>query len=669
MPVKRAQRSMAKQERAAAKATAKPRGRSAAADSFQNMALSLGIGSDSAMSAGSYGFNPITRQRILLEWIYRGSWLGGVAVDVVADDMTRAGIEVLTEMDPKEVEDLQRAMVRRGVWTGLNETCAWGRLYGGAIGVFLVDGQNMATPLDVTRVGRGRFKGMMVLDRWMVEPSLTDLVTDLGPELGQPRFYKVSADAPGLPRATIHHTRVVRFDGIRLPYWQRVSENLWGMSVLERLYDRMIAFDSATTGAAQLAYKSFLRTYKVDGMRALMAAGGESAKLLVRYVDMMRRFQSNEGVTLLDAKDDMVVQQQPNFTGIGEVIDKCGEQLSGALQIPLVRLFGQSPAGLNSTGESDLRTYYDGINQAQEKTLRIGVDRALRITAQSEGIELPGAEGEDEFWFNFRPLWQLSEAEKSEVSQRDTDAALAAEERGIITPRTALQELRTMSRTTGRFTNITDKMIEDADDEPAPRPEDIAGLGAGIGEEKGGGPQRDPQLEPAAKAPKATGGDRAPIIITTARQGMRTVDALPASEVCGVQLAIEYPAGSQRPNWRGSTVTMPADYGYLRRVPSAEGPEEWMDCIVGPNRESDRAFIVDAYGGQTGAFSEHKIMLGFDTPEEALRAFNGTYPQGDLVARAIIGMPGAVLRNWLATADVTRPASEQPVVPAVAVAA
>ena len=47
-------------------------------DSFINFQHKLGVGADNALSTASYGFNPITRNRNLLEWIHRGSWLGGV---------------------------------------------------------------------------------------------------------------------------------------------------------------------------------------------------------------------------------------------------------------------------------------------------------------------------------------------------------------------------------------------------------------------------------------------------------------------------------------------------------------------------------------------------------------------------------------------------------------
>lgn len=433
-------------------------------DSFINLAHKLGVGADNALSGGTYGFNPITRNRTLLEWIHRGSWLGGVAVDTVADDMTRAGIDPMTDMTPEDWEVIANSATRLQVWNQLNECIRWARLYGGAICVALVDGQDPRTPLNVKSIGPGQFKGLLTLDRWMLEPSLEDLVTEYGPDLGLPRYYRVGPNAPALRGQAIHYSRVIlRMEGIQLPYQQRLTENLWGISVLERLYDRMIAFDSATTGAAQLVYKAYLRTLKVDGFRDLVAAGGKPMAGFTAYVDVMRRFQGIEGITVLDKNDEFDVQQHSSFSGLNDVLQQLGQQLSGALQIPLVRLFGQSPAGLNSTGESDLRMYYDHIQQQQVKTMHSGVFKLYRLLGQSQQRPLP-----DNAEMVFASLWQLEASEKSEVASKTADTVSKAVDGGLIGRRTALKELRQSARVTGIFTNITDEVIEAADDEVTP---------------------------------------------------------------------------------------------------------------------------------------------------------------------------------------------------------
>lgn len=506
--------------RRALSADTKPRGKgtpSASAvtlDSFNNFAHKLGVGADNPLTGATYGFNPITRNRTLLEWIHRGSWIGGLAVDVVADDMTRAGIEFITELPPDDSESMDRSMTSMGVWHAVNETIRWGRLYGGAVCVAMVDGQDMRTPLRIETVGRGEFKGLLCLDRWMLEPHLEDLVTDYGPSIGLPRWYRVTSAAPALRGVAVHHSRVVvRHVGVSLPYQQKLMENLWGISVLERLYDRMIAFDSASTGAAQLVYKSYLRTLSVNGLRDIVAAGGAPLSGLTSYVDMMRRFQSIEGITVIDGEDKFDAQAHSAFSGLSDALVQFGQQLSGALQIPLVRLFGQSPAGLNSTGESDLRMYYDNINQLQMQGLHEGMTKVARLTAQSEGIRLP-----PNFAIGFKPLWQLKPEEKSNIAKTNSETVNSAYEGGLIGRKTALKELRQSSKVTGTFTNVTTELIESADDEVQDPPE--AGGGAmpgmpappaapgGGGEDDG---QETQQQDQAGSQGQTQGMDQSPV--------------------------------------------------------------------------------------------------------------------------------------------------------------
>lgn len=431
-------------------------------DSFVNFAHKLGIGADNALTSGTYGYNPITRNRILLEWMHRGSWLAGAAIDIVADDMTRAGVDFVNEMSPAEAEAIEHEATNLNIWGQTNECVRWGRLYGGCIAVMLIDGQDMATPLRLETVGKDQFKGLLVLDRWMVQPSLEDLVTDFGPHLGLPKYYSVQSNAPALRGKTIHHSRLAyRLEGVQLPYQQRLTENLWGISVLERLYDRMIAFDSASTGAAQLVFKAFLRTLKIDGMREIAAAGGAPLNGLMQYTELMRRYQGIEGITLVDGKDEFEVQGSGSaISGVGDVLTQLAQQICGALQMPMTKVFGMSPGGLNATGESDDHNYDDNIKQQQNRHLHVGITTCYKLIAQSKQITLP-----DNFALAFTSLTELPSDKKADVAEKTERLVNAAYEAGLIGRKTALLELRQSSRVTGIFTNITQDTIDQADDE------------------------------------------------------------------------------------------------------------------------------------------------------------------------------------------------------------
>ena len=431
-------------------------------DGFVNFSAKLGQGADNQFSGGRYSFGPfLSRNRQELEAAYRSSWVVGQVVDAIAEDMTKKGAEISSEMTPEDMDALRRAMGRLRVWPSLCSTLKWARLFGGGIAVVLIEGQDPVTPLRIETIKKGQFKGFLVLDRWLVQPSLDDVITDFGIDLGAPRYYDVIGDAAALPNIRIHHSRVIRLEGIELNYYGRKAENGWGISEIERMHDRLIAFDSATQGAAQLVFKAHLRGIGVKGLRNILSMGGKMEEALIKMFEYVRMFQSNEGLTLLDSEDQFWVHQY-SFSGLAEMIIQFGQQISGATGIPLVRLFGQSPAGLNSTGEADLRNYYDKINAQQETHLRPALaEKVYPVLSMSVlGKPLP-----DDFDFVFPSLWQMPDKEKVDVAKVVTDAVGEAYDRGIVGRRTALKELKQLSKTSGIWSNITDEMIEAADDE------------------------------------------------------------------------------------------------------------------------------------------------------------------------------------------------------------
>jgi len=459
-------------------------GKSFANDGFANLAAKLGAhGADNLLSQGGYNLDTriVTRNRASLDGMYRGSWIVGKLIDAVAEDMTRAGVEVQADADPATLAKMNDELRRLRVWPALGNSIRWGRLYGGAIAVLILDGQDVSQPLRLETVGNGQFRGLRVFDRWTCVPSMT-LIDTPGPTEGMPESYKALEGAWN--GRDIHHSRVTRFTGFPLPYYERIAELHWGASVVERLYDRLLAFDSTTHGAANLVFKAHLRTVGIEGLREILAAGGQAEDNLVKMFQYIRLMQSNEGITLLD-KEDVFQTQSYTFAGLDQVLLSFGQQISGATGIPLVRLFGQSPAGLSATGESDLRNYYDMILAAQEEDLRPGLEAIYDVVSMS----MTGQPMPDGWSLNFRTLRQMNDTEKAQVANTDAQTIEGLFSAGLITEAQALKELRQNSATTGRFTNITDEDIERAASAivPPPVPSLAEGEGnsvAGVGPEE-----------------------------------------------------------------------------------------------------------------------------------------------------------------------------------------
>lgn len=141
-----------------------------------------------------------------------------------------------------------------------------------------------------------------------------------------------------------------------------------------------------------------------------------------------------------------------NFGGVGEVATMFLQRISGAADIPATRLLGQSPTGMSATGESDIRNYYDALKAKQETILRPQVEKIYDVMAMSElGHKLK------DLVIEFKPLWQLSEAERANAEK------IRAETDQIYLMQGVIHEAHSLKRLKANDTYaITDEDLDEA---------------------------------------------------------------------------------------------------------------------------------------------------------------------------------------------------------------
>ena len=98
----------------------------------------------------------------------------------------------------------------------------------------------------------------------------------------------------------------------------------------------------------------------------------------------------------------------------------------------------------------------------------------------------------------------------------------------------------------------------------------------------------------------------------------------------GLPFTIENPKGSVRrgtdANGKQWEQVMNNTYGKIRRTEGVDG--DHIDVFFGPNLHSEKVFVVDQRNVDTGEFDEHKVMLGFDSMQEAQDAYLSNYEEG-----------------------------------------
>lgn len=428
-------------------------------DAFSNPAARLGFGTMDLLQATSYPLTRMTQNYELLTSLYRDNWIVQNIVATIPNDIVRKWYEIKSGISPEWLDRMtkleRRTQIRKKILLGMY----WGRLYGGAVGVILIKGQNdLSQPLDLDTVMPDSFLGLQILDRWSGVYPEGEIVTDPSdPDFGLPAYYTVRDEASGYMVARVHHSRVIRFIGRELPWLEQITELYWGESEIEAIYNEIVKHDNVAANIAALTFRANINYMETEGLDQLL--GSANADIQRRFWNVMAAqsmMESNFGTRVIN-KGDAIHNMQYTFTGLPEVYDRMMMDVAGAARTPVTKLFGRSPAGLNATGESDMQNYYDYIDGLRENEFRQVIERLLPVMALSAWGMIP-----DDLDIDFPPMWTPDAKEIAEIAERKTNAVLAVYQNDLVDAATAQQELQALGDETGMFSKISDEAIEAA---------------------------------------------------------------------------------------------------------------------------------------------------------------------------------------------------------------
>lgn len=436
---------------------------SLAKDGFVNSLAYLGEASPLSQ-ANDFVRHSISNDYNLLTVMYRENWLAARIIDTPCEDMTRTWYSLSSELDQQKLDELAKLEAKHNVKQEITNAIRWGRLYGGAAAVMVIKGQEdmLDEPIDYDMLQPGCFRGLIVIDRVRgIFPSL-ELEEDMDdPEFGYPKWYQVTLNEESGEIIRIHHSRLLLFRGRQLPIDEEIEADYWGASELEHVYEELQKRNSSSANIAQLIFQANVSALKIADYGEVMGMGtAQQREQVYRYVQEMNRLKTSFGITLMGNEDNY--EQHPySFAGVAEVYETFMMDMAGAAEIPATKLFGRAPQGMNATGESDMKNYYEMINQLQERIVKPALEKLLPVMCMSLWGEVP-----EDMEIVFEPLGTTTPAERAEIMGQITDPIINAYSAGLISQKVALMELRESGKPINAWTNISDEDIENAEDEP-----------------------------------------------------------------------------------------------------------------------------------------------------------------------------------------------------------
>lgn len=384
-------------------------------DGWLNLFTGMGTKADKTKSTKAVPTGFLTDAE--LEIIYADDGLGARIVDLLPEDMMKQGWHYVFENE-KEGLDKYSAIYDKvfkdmRANDKISKALKWSRLYGGCLillGVF--DGEQLDKPLNLNKIKS--FENLKLIPRnnvmygtmeWQMNPE--------EPHYGQVEYYPVTFyTGRKYETVRVHYSRVIELHGVEIPSSEAslipIEFRYWGLSVFQRIQDRLKDLGSSFSSLSHLLSEVTIGKYKYKDLADVMASeGGE--KLIQNRLQAMDLMKSTFHSVLMDMDEDFV-RDTISFSGVSEVLYQFMMMTSACTGYPMTKLFGISPGGLNSTGDSDMYQYYDMVRAKQQTDLLPIVEKLIHIISEWQRIPEPK--------IVFNPLEQMTEKEQAELEEK-----------------------------------------------------------------------------------------------------------------------------------------------------------------------------------------------------------------------------------------------------------
>lgn len=408
-------------------------------DSFANVISGAGMRGDKSQS-GIFTPSAIANNEIALETLYVESWAARKIINTPVDDSfiyPRDFIE-LSEQENKRLDDFNKniALDER-----IKQALKAARLFGTAFLVLVSDDNVLQTPLNLN-AKIFALKNILVITRF--DATVVDYDHDItSTNFNRPLFYQFNL--PGNPKLTVHHSRVIRVDGLNTlttHRWKSGYSRDWGISILVDLYTLITQEESAASAVNYLLNEASIPILKIPDLQDALAGspdtmGGspqESISPVDRIVQKINDIKSIYRTLYLDASMELD-RLEPSFNNIANIFNKFHLRLSAAADIPETRLFGKCPAGLNSTGDSDAQNYAIHIAALQQHVLRPIYDKIDPLVIKTLKLSLPVVN------YEFRKLVDISDDKRADMQLKNAHRDVQYLLHGILSPEEVRQSL------------------------------------------------------------------------------------------------------------------------------------------------------------------------------------------------------------------------------------
>ena len=223
-----------------------------------------------------------------------------------------------------------------------------------------------------------------------------------------------------------HATRLLPFIGREVPDLLKPAYSFGGLALTQMVKPYVDNWLQTRQSVNDIVSAFSQMILKTDLSEMVQSAGQET---LYQRLNLFTQLRNNRGVMVLDKEAEEFSNVSASLAGLHELQAASQEHMASVSGIPVVKLLGIQPSGLNASSEGELRTFYDWINDTQEALFRPNLTVVLRFIQLSLFGEVDPA-----IDFEFNPLWALDEQQQSQVDLAEAQTDQVLIDSGVLSP-------------------------------------------------------------------------------------------------------------------------------------------------------------------------------------------------------------------------------------------
>lgn len=350
--------------------------------------------------------------KLLCETLYEQDGFGKKVVSLAVNEITSHGFTINGDTDGL-ISDYLKDFNFQDIMVRL---ATFARTFGGAIiEMGLDDGQDFDQPLNLNTFRSIEF--MRVHDRYSVTYYESDLNQNVSSKYyNTPEWYTITP-IRGTGSYRVHRSRVIKLNSNVINTNNFIENNQgWSASVYQAVLTELTRMGDIGANVNKIISDFVTKVINISNLDELI-------------VDEQGRQDMNDRAAIMDitadnfntiylASEEQLQKLTTSVTGLADLMDRNSQRLGAVADppIPQTVLMGTSPAGMNSTGKSDLDIWRSSCLPLQTNWLQYSVEQVVELVMLSKDGPTNGRiiEGWAVDW---NPLSTMTSAERANVSK------------------------------------------------------------------------------------------------------------------------------------------------------------------------------------------------------------------------------------------------------------